>query len=255
MMSSIGPVFGWDAPHQASTKCSDPEFADKYAHRVYIIPVQFHSGGLSGFRTQKKCVGCGERFDHGFFYPLGQVREQYPEVLEDIGFEQNEWIQKDDPVEIPDYKGDVRIEYEPLGSPERARPDERAIIQRLENALKLIEQIVNGAYGAYPTDDVPEVVQKVYHLAHTARVPSCIDSHPEWEQQFQKLVDEHIDDEDESESALLNSKQSCVYCDRIIVGDPGYHHAENHPEQEYKPAWYMGESDHPVLNQENGCSN
>jgi hypothetical protein len=113
-MNTNGPVFGFDAPHEAS-KCDDPEFANECMHRVTIIPTAFYCQGIPGFSTAKKCVSCNKVFDHGFFYPLHMVEEHFSDVLDEIGFDRESWVEerdwKDDPIEIDDYmEKDLNVE-------------------------------------------------------------------------------------------------------------------------------------------------
>jgi len=61
--------FGFSAPHQTKTKCSNPVFAYPYLHRIAIMKDE-HFGskgdrdenGIPGWVTKSVCTGCGKEF-------------------------------------------------------------------------------------------------------------------------------------------------------------------------------------------------
>lgn len=56
--------------------------------------------------------------------------------------------------------------------------------ERLMDALLVIEEIAcMEGHG--------RAIDKVYRIAHQAREPDCKDSHPDWEDEFEKMR-EHI---------------------------------------------------------------
>ena len=69
--------FGFDAPHQTKSKCSNPVFADHHAHRLAIMKHE-HFGskgdrdesGAAGWVAKAICTGCGKEYkksQRGFY--------------------------------------------------------------------------------------------------------------------------------------------------------------------------------------------
>lgn len=83
---NIKPDFGWTAPFDSRkledgpVECKDPDFADKYMHRMALMkdehfgsPGDRDENGLPGWSVKKICNGCGGEFGDRVFYPDGLI--------------------------------------------------------------------------------------------------------------------------------------------------------------------------------------
>ena len=59
----------YSSPHRTKTLCKKPEFADKYLHRIEMVPIK-HLGskgyidenGMPGWIRIFVCTGCGKQY-------------------------------------------------------------------------------------------------------------------------------------------------------------------------------------------------
>lgn len=61
--------FGFDAPHETKSRCSNPVFKNEYLHRIALMKDEHFGsigdrdeGGVPGWRFKRICTGCGKEF-------------------------------------------------------------------------------------------------------------------------------------------------------------------------------------------------
>lgn len=72
--NGLKPDFFWSAPKRTKTKCSNPQFADHYLHRVAVMKKEHwgakgdrDEGGVPGWTLKLVCSGCGKEFKKNGF--------------------------------------------------------------------------------------------------------------------------------------------------------------------------------------------
>lgn len=63
------PDFGYTSPKKTKKQCTNPEFKDKYFHRIAVMKKKLYTDGLMpGWTILGICCGCGRKFKLSGFH-------------------------------------------------------------------------------------------------------------------------------------------------------------------------------------------